>query len=333
MTKSPGLLTIDEITGAWAMLPSPATPNGWDWRETDTVDVDEVARATEAMISSGIDGLMGMGTLGECCTMTREERRKFMSTAIDTAAGRVPFIAGATSLGTRDTIEMAREASDMGANGVLLGLPMWCPADTSMAVSYFRDVAEACPDTTIFIYANFAAFRYTWPPAFWAQMADIPQVRGVKYAAGANNRLVNDLNASRGNIRFLVMDMEYYMSARIDPDAMKAFWSSGAACGPEVATHLRDLVEGAKASGDWSKAKEFSDRIAPSMATLFPRGQHTEFAKYNVGLEKERINAGGWMNVGPARPPHHLTPEEYLEGARTSGRIWAQIAEEITAAG
>ena len=220
----------------------------------------------------------------------------------------------------------------MGANGVLLGLPMWCPGDTATAVSYFRDVAEACPNTTIFVYANFAAFRYTWPPVFWAQVANIPQVKGVKYAAGANNRLVGDLNASRGNIRFLVMDMEYYMSARIDPDAIKAFWSSGAACGPQVATHLRDLVDAAKTSGDWSKAKAFSDRIAPSMATLFPRGLHTEFAKYNVGLEKERINAAGWMNVGPARPPHHLTPEEYLEGARTSGRIWAEIASSLDTA-
>ena len=329
MTSSPKVLTLDEITGAWAMLPSPATPSGWDWRDTDTVDADETARATEAMIAAGIDGIMGMGTLGECCTMTRAERRKYMSAVIDTTAGRIPFIAGATSLGTRETIDMAREATDMGANGVLLGLPMWCPGDTAMAVSYFKDVAEACPNTTIFVYANFAAFRYAWPPAFWAQIADIPQVKGVKYAAMANSRLVNDLNAARGNIRFLVMDVEYYMSARIDPDAIQAFWSSGAACGPSVATHLRDLVDQARASGDWSQAKAFTDRIAPSMATLFPRGQHTEFAKYNVGLEKERINAGGWMNVGPARPPHHLTPEDYLEGARTSGRIWAEIAGSL----
>ena len=95
MVSSPKLLTLDDITGAWAMLPSPATPSGWDWRETDTVDVDETARATDAMIKSGISGLMGMGTLGECCTMTRDERRKYMATVIDTIDGRVPFIAGA----------------------------------------------------------------------------------------------------------------------------------------------------------------------------------------------------------------------------------------------
>lgn len=332
MATSAKLLTLDDITGAWAMLPAPAKPNASDWRETDTIDLDETVRATEAFVASGINGLMALGTLGECCTTTREERRTFMAAAIETINGRVPFIAGASSLGTRETIDMAREATDMGANGVLLGLPMWCPADTAMAVNFYRDVAEACPNTTIFIYANTGAFRYMFPPPFWAEMAKIPQVKGVKYAAGANNRLVNDINASQGNIRFLVMDMEYYMSARIDPENTQAFWSSSAACGPVVATHLRDLVDSAKVSGDWSKAKEFSDRIAPSMATLFPRGQYSEFVKYNVGLEKERINAGGWMAAGPARPPHHLTPEEFLEGARKSGRIWADIARSFETA-
>lgn len=149
MVSSPKVLTLDEITGAWTMLPSPAIPSGSDWRETDTVDLAETVRATEGLVAAGIDGIMGMGTLGECCTMTRAERRAFMGAAIDTIAGRVPFIAGATSLSTRETIDMAREATDMGANGVLLGLPMWCPGDTATAVSYFRDVAEACPNTTI----------------------------------------------------------------------------------------------------------------------------------------------------------------------------------------
>ena len=117
-------LGLSDINGAWAMLPAPATRNAADWRQTDTVDVDETVRATEAMIAAGIDGLMTLGTLGECCTMTREERRTYMAAAIEAVGGRVPFIAGATSLGTRETIDMAREATDMGANGVLLGAPM-----------------------------------------------------------------------------------------------------------------------------------------------------------------------------------------------------------------
>ncbi len=332
MTIRKKLLTLDDIGGAWAMLPTPATADAWDWRNTDTVDLDETVRATEGLIAAGIDGLMALGTLGECCTLTRAERRKFISAAVETVKGRVPFIAGASSLNTRETIDMTREAADLGADGVLLGLPMWCPADTAMAISYFRDVAEACPDSTIFIYANFAAFRYTWPPRFWAQVAEIPQVKGVKYAAGANSRLVPDLNASKKRIRFLVMDVEYYTGARIDPEFVNTFWSSGAACGPEVAIHLRDLMIEAKRTGDWSVAKTFSDVISPSIVTMFPRGDYVEFSKYNVGLEKARIDAGGWMRVGPCRPPHHLTPEEFLVGARKSGAIWADLAKTLVKA-
>ncbi len=35
----------------------------------------------------------------------------------------------------------------------------------------------------------------------------------------------------------------------------------------------------------------------------------------------------GW----PCRPPYHLVPENYLEGARESGRMLAKLHAELTA--
>jgi trans-o-hydroxybenzylidenepyruvate hydratase-aldolase len=43
------------------------------------------------------------------------------------------------------------------------------------------------------------------------------------------------------------------------------------------------------------------------------------------------MNAAGWMNAGPVRPPYHLVPEAYLEGARSSGRLWAALHAEYSA--
>jgi hypothetical protein len=52
----------------------------------------------------------------------------------------------------------------------------------------------------------------------------------------------------------------------------------------------------------------------------------SEFSKYNIGLEKARMDAAGWLKPGPPRPPYHLVPEPFLEGARQSGRAWAELA-------
>jgi trans-o-hydroxybenzylidenepyruvate hydratase-aldolase len=37
------------------------------------------------------------------------------------------------------------------------------------------------------------------------------------------------------------------------------------------------------------------------------------------------MNEAGWMVAGPSRPPYHLVPEDYLEGARQAGRLWAKL--------
>lgn len=323
------LLTVDDIQGAWAIMPTPAKDNAPDWHVEDSVDLDETARAVKGLVAAGMDGILSLGTLGECATLTWDEKKAFIATAVEAAGGRVPFFAGTTSLGTRETIRQTREARDLGADGTMLGLPMWCAADLQTAVRFYRDVAEACPDMAICIYANVAAFRFPFPPEFWAAVSEIPQVVMAKYGTTAG--LAADLAASKNRIRLMPIDMEYCKAAQAAPDAVTAFWSSGAVCGPELAVHLRDMVANARKTNDWAAVGELTGAIGKTVWSLIPRGDFQEFNKYNIGLEKERMNAGGWMKAGPCRPPYIFVPEEYLEGARASGRGWAELCQKLKA--
>ena len=330
MAKRTTLLTVDEVHGAWAIMPTPAKPDASDWRAENTVDLDETARTIDALIAAGIDGILSLGTYGECATLTWDEKRAFLSTAVDTVAGRVPFFAGTTSLNTRESIRQTRAVMDMGCDGTMLGLPMWCKADTPTAIQFYRDIAEACPDAAICIYANTEAFKYEFPRPFWAQVAEIPQVVSAKYLG--IGFLAPDLRLSKGRIRFLPTAENYYSTARVDPEQCTAFWTGGALCGPAPVIRLRDEIIAAKRTGDWSTAKAVSERLQLAGTGLMPNGDFAEFSKYNVGLEKARMNSAGWMNAGPARPPYHVVPEAYLEGARKSGRLWAALHEEYQGA-
>ena len=323
------LLGIEEIKGAWAILPTPSKPNASDWREADTVDLDETARAVEGLIAAGVDGILTFGTLGECATLNKEEKKKFLAAAVETARGRVPLFTGTTSLNTRDTIELTRNAHELGADGTMLGLPMWCELDVPGAVQFYRDVAEACPTTAICIYANPDAFKFSYPAPFWAQVSEIPQVVSSKHMSGG--RLLIDLTSSQKRIRLMPIELEYYMASRIDPEFFTAFWSSAAVCGPILATRLRDEMVRAKSTNDWAKAKELNDAMGKASVSMFPRGDRREFGKYNIALEKARTDAAGWMKAGPCRPPYHVAPEPYLAGARQSGEKLADIARQLTA--
>ena len=319
------LLSKADIQGAWVILPAPAKDNASDWRETDTVDLDETARIINALIDAGANGLLSLGTFGEGATLTWEEKKSFIQTAVDTVGGRVPFFCGTTALNTREVVRQTQIAQDIGADGTMLGVPMWCAADLPTAVGFYQDVAEACPEMAICVYANPDAFKFTFPRPFWAQMDKIRQAVCCKYLNIA--QLNTDLRLAP-SIRFLPVEADYYPAARIAPDEITAFWSSGALCGPAATIRLRDEVARARQSGDWSQAKALADRMAGADIGLFPNGEFSEFSKYNIGLEKARMNAAGWLNAGPVRPPYHHVPEAYLEGARRSGRAWAALHAE-----
>jgi len=44
-----------------------------------------------------------------------------------------------------------------------------------------------------------------------------------------------------------------------------------------------------------------------------------------------RIAAVGYMKAGPVRPPYHVIPDAYAEGARENGRRWRAISDELPA--
>ncbi len=315
-------LTSDDISGAWTIMPTPATPDASDWRVQHTVDLGETARIVEALISAGVNGIISNGTFGECATLTWEEKRDFIATVVETARGRVPFFCGTTALHTREVIRQTREAMDIGASGTMLGVPMWCKMEVPTAVQFYRDVSDAVPEAAIAIYANPEAFKFDFPRPFWAQVSSIPQVVAAKYLG--IGMLDLDLKLAP-SIRFLPHEDDYYAAARIDPERMTAFWSSGSMCGPATALRLRDAVVEAKRTGDWTEAKAISDAMRQADSSLFPRGDFAEFSKYNIGLEKARMDAAGWLKAGPCRPPYHIVPEEYLAGARKSGEAWAAL--------
>ncbi len=327
MPTKRSLLTADAVSGLWPIMVTPAKDGADNWRMEDTLDLDETSRAVDGLIRAGCDGILSMGTYGECATLTWHEKKRLMAALVETARGRVPIFVGTTSLNTRDTISETRYAADLGADGTMLGLPMWCAPSVATAVRFYKDVAEACPTMAIVAYANPEAFKFDFPHSFWAGMASIPQVIAAKYIGIAG--LPRNIAITKGRIRMLPLETDYCAAARMEPEACTAFWSSGALCGPRLSLALRDEVRKAKATNDWSAAIRLSAEMGKTVETLFPNGSFAAFSMYNVGIVKERVNAAGWMKAGPCRPPYHVIPEEVREGARIAGRKWVELEARL----
>jgi trans-o-hydroxybenzylidenepyruvate hydratase-aldolase len=319
------VIAASDISGVYAIMPTPALEGADRWDATESVDLTETARLTEQLIADGVSGLIVLGTTGECATLTEDEYRQFVDCFLSTVGGRVPTFVGTTCMGTHDTVRRIRFADRLGATGTLLGLPMWQPCTDDMAVEFYQTIGEAFPDVAIMAYANPQAFRYPFAPRFWAEIAvRAPTVVTAKVAdAGI---YLHCLNASRGRIRFMPIDMEAYAFARLDPEATTACWATAASMGPAPSLALMDAIT----RRQWRRAKKISDEILQACMTFMPPGGPTEFASYNVQLEKLRFEAAGYCKPGPIRPPYNVIPDSYVEGAREAGRRWAKLAHKYS---
>ena len=58
-------LTYESVKGIFSIIPSPSKPDAGSATAESTVDLEETARATKALVNDGVDAIMTTGTLGE----------------------------------------------------------------------------------------------------------------------------------------------------------------------------------------------------------------------------------------------------------------------------
>lgn len=318
-------LTKDDITGVVGIIPTPSTPLADRWDAENTVDLDATAELAEAMVRGGVDVLMTTGTFGECATLTWTETQAFVSTVVETVAGRIPVFAGVTTLNTRETIARARRLAQLGADGLFAGRPMWLPLDDKGIVAFYRSLCEALPELPLVIYDNPGAFKGKIGTEAYGALSRIPQIVAAKHLGIAigGGAFIDDVQAVAGRMRLLPLETDWYYCARLFPDDIKACWSGNVACGPAPAIHLRELIH----AKNWDECLSVTAELNTALAPLYPNGNFPEFLKYSIQLDNAQFQAAGFMRTGPTRPPYTEAPESYLEGARDAGRRWAALHE------
>ena len=322
------MLRAQDLRGMYAIVPTPAKPGAERLDATDTVDLAETARVLDQLIRDGTKGMIALGTTGECATLTREDYEAFVDCVLATVNKRVPTFIGTTALGAQEVARRIRFVREHGADGTLLGLPMWQPCTTEMAVKYYAEVAELFPDVAIMVYANARAFRFNFSPDFWGQVARrAPTVMSAKFSNP--QQLLASLEASGDRINYVPNENAAYRFAELSPQTTTACWATAASMGPQPAIALMDAI----LSGDMARAKQISDDCAWAGEPVEHIIASPEvFASYNIQLEKIRIDAAGYCKAGPIRPPYGVMPDDYAEASRECGRRWAQLCQKHAAA-
>ena len=326
--KQANLMSAGELRGVIGYLLTPVKDGPVDYTVQNAINVDETARAADALIRDGVSAICLNGTFGEVASLRWEELELFTRTVIEAAGSRVQVFAGATTLNTRDTVARAREFRDMGAQGLMLGRPMMSPLSDENTLRFYRDVAQGCPELNIIVYDDPEAFRRPISTVVYREMAKIPQIIAAKYRTRLNisgltdNTYNADLEAVAGHIKLLPGEFDWYITARLY--GYDTCWSSLVCGGPAPVMALRDALGGTR----WSEAEALTREISHCYEGLIPNHNFEAWHLDKVPFMKARFAAAGYLKPGPALPPYQFLSPERKKIADECGRRSRALQEK-----
>jgi len=161
--------------------------------EEGKVDYEQAKRLALALLNSGSDGLVVVGTTGESCTLRRDEELRLFTEIKSVVGERGAVIAGTGSNNTAEALETTKAAEKTGVDGCLLVVPYYNKPTQEGLYQHFKTIAQG---------TNLPCILYNVPSRTVAslsadtviRLSQIDNIIGVKEASGNLGEIANIIN-------------------------------------------------------------------------------------------------------------------------------------------
>jgi 4-hydroxy-tetrahydrodipicolinate synthase len=148
------------------------------------IDLAEARKLAAHLVDEqGNDALVINGTTGESPTTTDAEKAELIAAVVDEIGDRAQVVAGVGTNDTRHTIELARQAADAGASGLLVVTPYYSKPPQDAVAAHFRAVADAT-ELPLMLYDIPHRAGVPIQTSTLIALADHPRIVAVKDAKG-----------------------------------------------------------------------------------------------------------------------------------------------------
>lgn len=270
----------------------PLTPTD----EAGRLNPELLGQFLERIVAAGVDTIGLLGSTGGYAYLAPEERKRTLRAAADCVAGRTPIIVGVGALRTDMAEDLARDARQSGADGLLLAPVSYHPLTDEEVFRHFNAVAAA-GELPLCIYNNPGTTKFTFSPELIARLAEIPNVTAVKMPLPTDGDYAGEL------ARLQAMTRESFAIGYSGDWGARDALLAGGACWYSVVAGLLPgpslaLARAAQA-GDATKAARIDRAFGPLWA-LF-----REFGSFRVMFAMAEI-----LGLGGTRPPRPILPLE-----------------------
>ena len=286
------------FTGAGVALVTPM-------KENLEVNYDKLDEILEWQIAEGTDAIIICGTTGESATLSEEEHANVIRFAIERVNHRIPVIAGTGSNCTATAVQLSKEASEAGAEGVLVVTPYYNKATQNGLIAHYKKIASEITAPIILYNVPSRTGCGMTPQTIATLIKDVDNIAGVKEASGNISTVAQILHLCDGNV-----DLYSGNDDQIVP--IVALGGKGVI---SVLSHVaprdtHDMVI-KMLEGDTDGARRLQLKYIPLI--------HALFCEVNPIPVKAAMNMLGYQ-AGPLRMPLTEMEEEHQETLREAMR-------------
>lgn len=294
------------MTTAWTgVYPAAVT----HFNDDESLNLDATMKHVDQMIEAGIHGIIMLGTVGENCSLSYDEKIQVLKQTSDHVDGRIPVLTGVAECTTSLACRFAADAQAAGVDGMMVLPAMVYKSDPRETIHHFRSVASSS-DLPIMCYNNPVSYGVDITPEMFADMADEPKFVAIKESS-ENPRRITDLRNACGD--------RYTLLCGVDDLVMESYilgaegWVSGLVNAfPHENRLLWDLLQ----AGDFEQAREVYQWYTP----LLHLDTHVKLVQY-IKLTVAECGYGSELTRAPRLPLEGEERERILgiirEGIKT----------------
>ena len=186
------------FTGCATALITPFLPDG-------RLDEPALRRLLAMQTAAKMDALVLLGTTGEPCTLSMDERERIIEIGLECTGGSIPVIVGTGSNNTAHAVMMSKGAADLGADALLVVTPYYNKTTQAGLVAHFTAMAEA-GGIPVILYNVPSRTGLNITPETALELSRNPLINGIKEASGNISQVAkiaqlcgDELNIYSGN--------------------------------------------------------------------------------------------------------------------------------------
>lgn len=256
------------------------------FKNDQSLDLDGTAKHLESLITSGIHGVILLGSVGENTALEYEEKLTVLREMRRVVAGRIPVLSGVAEYTTALACRYAKDAERIGLDGLMVLPAMVYKADRRELITHFRTVARAS-GLPIMIYNNPVSYNVDLTPDALVELQDESTLVAIKESSDNVRRLTDIVN--------LVGD-RYLLFSGVDDLVLESVllgaqgWVSGLVNAfPDENRALWELAT----AGQWEEARALYRWYTPllHLDTKVKLVQYIKLAMAECGMGSEMVRA------------------------------------------